>query len=339
MDELRLSRIAARTRFSLFANGRVTGDSEMNFSTDDFKKPGEALELNGHTRLFQNLAPRRSFGRFTKLNLASWQAPQTPTQRVAAFHEQHLTPAKHSGRSSENGPWIRHARKPILKPMCSLYSMRRAAEEARKLAGYLEEPDFPPRDRINPGEPIAIVRAGLDGQRHFALVRWGFVPSWAKEIQPGRPLINARSETVYEKASFKNAIRRRRCLILADGFYEWQDVGAKRKQAWFVHRPDHALFAFGGIWEHWMAPDGSELETAAMLTAMPNLPLSAVHDRSPVVIMPENFARWLSSDEQVQDLLKAPPEDFWVMEKVASPRSKPPPPTPAPQPKQQMDML
>ena len=223
--------------------------------------------------------------------------------------------------------------------MCSLYSFRRAAEEARSLAGYLEQPYFPAREHIHPGSPIAIVRTGVDGQRHFALVRWGFVPSWAKEIQPGRPLINARSETVYEKASFKNAIRRRRCLILADGFYEWQDVGAKRKQAWFIHRPGHSLFAFGGIWEHWLSPEGSELETAAMLTTTPNLPLSAIHDRSPVVIMPENYTRWLSSDEKVQDLLVAPPEDFWVMEKVTSPRAHAPAPPPPPPPKQQMDLL
>ena len=223
--------------------------------------------------------------------------------------------------------------------MCSLYSFRRAAEEARSLAGYLEQPYFPPREHIHPGSPIAIVRNEPDGQRHFALVRWGFVPSWAKEIPPGRPLINARSETVYEKASFKNAIRRRRCLVLADGFYEWQDVGAKRKQAWFIHRPDHSLFAFAGIWEHWLSPEGSELETAAMLTTIPNLPLSAIHDRSPVVVMPENYTRWLSGDEKVQDLLVAPPEEFWVMEKVASPRARAPMPPPPPPPKQQMDLL
>jgi len=227
--------------------------------------------------------------------------------------------------------------------MCSLYSFRRSADEARSLVGYLEKADFPPRDHIHPTSPIAIVRSGPDGQRQFALVRWGFVPSWAKEVQPGRPLANARSETVYEKPSFKNAIRRRRCLMLADGFFEWQDIGGPRKQAWFIHRPDHSLFAFGGIWEHWLGADGSELETAAMLTAVPNLPLSAIHDRSPVVIMPEDYTRWLSNEEQVQDLLVAPPETFWVMEKVASPRANPrakaPAPPVAPPAKQQMDLL
>ena len=186
---------------------------------------------------------------------------------------------------------------------------------------------------------MAIVRSGHDKVPEFALVRWGFVPGWAKEMLPGRPLINARSETAYEKASFKNAIRRRRCLIPADGFYEWQDVGGPRKQAWFIHRPDHALFAFGGIWEHWMAPDGSELETAAMLTAAPNALLANIHERSPVVITPENFTRWLSSDEQVEDLLHGPADDFWAMEKIPSPRAKTVEPKPAPPSKSQMDLI
>jgi putative SOS response-associated peptidase YedK len=222
--------------------------------------------------------------------------------------------------------------------MCSLYSFRRPAEEARNLFNYLDTPEFPPRTYVTPASPIAIVRNGHDQQRQFALVRWGFVPSWAKEILP-KPLINARSETVYEKASFKNAIRRRRCLIPADGFYEWQGDVPGKKQAWFIHQPENKLFAFGGIWEHWMGPDGSELETAAMLTAEPNVLIANIHDRSPIVVMPENFERWLSHDEKVQDLLVAPPDDFWTMEKTVIVRGPAKPPPPPPPPKQQMDLF
>ncbi|HEY4994980.1 MAG TPA: SOS response-associated peptidase [Aestuariivirga sp.] len=224
--------------------------------------------------------------------------------------------------------------------MCSLFSLRRSPEEVRTLFNYRELPNFPPREQVHPTSPIAIVRAGHDGAAEFALVRWGFVPSWAKELR-NQPLINARAETVYEKASFKNAIRRRRCLIPADGFYEWQDVGGPRKQAWFIHKPDHSVFAFGGIWEHWMAPDGSELESAAMLTAEPNALLANIHDRSPVVVAPENFTRWLSKDERVEDLLHAPPDEFWAMEKIVSPRGKARAvePTPAPPPKPQFDLF
>lgn len=221
--------------------------------------------------------------------------------------------------------------------MCSLFSFKKSAAEVRSLFDSLQIPLFPPRDYVTPGSPIAIVRNGANRQREMAFVRWGFVPSWTKEMQPGRPLINARSETVYEKPTFRNAIRRRRCLIPADGFYEWQGDIPGKKQAWYIHRQDGAAFAFGGIWEHWMHANGSELESAAMLTSEPHLPLSDIHDRSPVVIEPKDFDRWLSEEEKVQDLLHAPDDDFWVMEKTTIVRnSKPAPPPP---PKPQMDLF
>ncbi len=216
--------------------------------------------------------------------------------------------------------------------MCGLYSFRKSIDEARALFKFIDGHVFPPRQYVTPGSPIAIVRQGADKQRHFDLVRWGFIPSWVKVVQPGRPLINARVETVYEKPSFKNAIRRRRCLFPTDGFYEWQGDVPGKKQAYYIHRPDHSLFAFGGIWEHWMGLDGSELESAAMLTTVPGLPVAAIHDRSPVVIQPENFERWLDgTEEKVQDLLKAPDDDFWIMEPTTIIRNAPPLKPPSPQ--------
>ncbi len=216
--------------------------------------------------------------------------------------------------------------------MCGLYSFRKSIDEARALFKFIDGHVYPPRQYVTPGSPIAIVRQGPDKQRHLDLVRWGFIPSWVKEVQPGRPLINARVETVYEKPSFKNAIRRRRCLFPTDGFYEWQGDVPGKKQAYFIHRPDHSLFAFGGLWEHWMGADGSELESAAMLTTEPNLPVATIHDRSPVVIPPQDFDRWLDgTEEQVQDLLKAPPDDYWVMEPTTIARNAPPPKPPSPQ--------
>jgi putative SOS response-associated peptidase YedK len=223
--------------------------------------------------------------------------------------------------------------------MCGLYSFRKPVEEARALFKYLEQPIFPPRQYITPGSPIAIVRLGYDKQIHFALVRWGFIPSWVKEVQPGRPLINARAETVYEKPSFKNAIRRRRCLIPADGFYEWQGDVPGKKQAYFIHRPDHGLFAFAGIWEHWLGADGSELESAAMITTEPGLPVATIHDRSPVMIQAKDFERWLdSTDEKIHDLLHAPVDDFWTMEKTVIARNALPPKPPSP-PSPQMSLI
>ena len=111
--------------------------------------------------------------------------------------------------------------------MCSLFSFKKSAAEVQSLFQSLQIPLFPPRDYVTPASPIAIVRHGASQGREMALVRWGFVPSWSKEMQAGRPLLNARSETVYEKPTFRNAIRRRRCLIPADGFYEWQKLDAR----------------------------------------------------------------------------------------------------------------
>jgi putative SOS response-associated peptidase YedK len=223
--------------------------------------------------------------------------------------------------------------------MCGLYSFRKSIDESRALFKFLDGHVFPPRQHVTPGSPIAIVRRAHNNTREFALVRWGFLPSWVKEPQPGKPLINARVETVFEKPSFRNAIRRRRCLIPTDGFYEWQGDVPGKKRAYFIHRPDDSLFAFAGIWEHWIGADGSELESVAMLTTEPNLPVATIHDRSPVVIHPENFERWLDvTEEKVQDLLKAPDDDYWVMVPTIIERNAPSP-KPAPPPLPQMSLL
>lgn len=220
--------------------------------------------------------------------------------------------------------------------MCGLYSFRKSAEEVRTLFNYLEQPEFPPRQYVTPGSPIAIVTNAADG-RHFKLVRWGFVPSWAKEIKPGKPLINARSETVIEKPTFRNAIRRRRCLIPADGFYEWEGDIPGKKRPYFIHRADDGLFAFAGIFEHWLGADGSELETAAIITADPNKEISRIHDRSPVVIHPTDFDTWLANDESnlaaAAKLMTPPPDDYFVLEQTHIER-KSPPAKPKPEPHQ-----
>jgi putative SOS response-associated peptidase YedK len=213
--------------------------------------------------------------------------------------------------------------------MCGLYSFKRSPEEARNLFNYTETPDFPPRSYVTPGGPMAIVRAGSDGARHFGLVRWGFVASWVKDILPGKPLINARSETILEKPSFRNAIRRRRCLIPADGFYEWEGDVPGKKKPWYIHRPDHGLMGFGGIWEHWLGSDGSELETAAIITTVANALVETIHPRSPLVIHPEDFEAWLdhSNDEvrHIVPLMGAQGPDYFEMEPTVIQRNAPPP--------------
>jgi putative SOS response-associated peptidase YedK len=212
--------------------------------------------------------------------------------------------------------------------MCGLYSFRRSPEEARSLFNYVEEPDFPPRQYVTPGGPMAIVRQSGE-TRHFALARWGFIPSWAKEIVPGKPLINARSETILDKPSFRHAIRRRRCLIPADGFYEWEGDVPGKKRPYYIHRPDHSLMAFAGIWEHWLGPDGSELETAAIITTSANVLVATIHLRSPVVITPEHFSLWLdcrSEDTQhILPLMRPAPDELFEMEATTIVRNAPPP--------------
>ena len=178
--------------------------------------------------------------------------------------------------------------------MCNLFRLSARPGDVRRLLDYIEDHDFPPRHYVSPGSPIAIVRADRDA-RHLALVRWGFVPSWAKEVAPGKPLTNARSETILEKSSFKNAIRRRRCLIPADGFYEWSGVEG-RKQAHHVMRSDGRPFAFAGIWEHWLGPDGSEIETAAIVTTEASGDLARIHHRMPVIVAEHLYADWLANE-------------------------------------------
>ena len=212
--------------------------------------------------------------------------------------------------------------------MCGLYSFKSSAEESRSLFSYVEEPSFPPRVHVAPLSPIAIVRADR-GVRRFALVRWGLIPSWVKDIRPGKPLINARAETILEKPSFRNAMKRRRCLVPADGFYEWTGTIPGRKQPYHIHRRNNAAFGFAGLWEHWMGADGSEIETAAIVTTSPNAVVAKIHDRMPVVIMPEDYTAWLDTDnvpaEDAAALLRPAPDDFFVAEQTTMERRPPPP--------------
>jgi putative SOS response-associated peptidase YedK len=208
--------------------------------------------------------------------------------------------------------------------MCGLYSFRKTAEETRALFGYDDRPEFPPRAHVAPNQPIAIVRIE-EGRRRFALVRWGFVPSWAKEIKPGKPLISARGETALEKPTFRNAMRRRRCLVPADGYYEWLGDVPGRKIPYFVHRPEEALFAFAGLWEHWMGADGSEIETAVILTTAANRELAEIQERMPVIIGPEDFETWLTGDVDAAAKLMRPADGgTFRLEPISIPRGSPP---------------
>jgi putative SOS response-associated peptidase YedK len=174
--------------------------------------------------------------------------------------------------------------------MCGRYVITSPAAAVRALFAYTEQPDFPPRHNVAPTEPVPVVRL-VDGSRSFALMRWGFIPAWVKDPRTFSLLINARGESVMEKPAFRNAMRRRRCLIPADGFYEWRAGRPKRR--YFVRPKSAGPIAFAGLWETWTGPNGEELDTTAIITTRANRTVAPVHDRMPVIVAPEAFDLWL----------------------------------------------
>jgi len=175
--------------------------------------------------------------------------------------------------------------------MCGRYCMTSAPEAIRALFRYREQPNFPARYNIAPTQPVPIVRMA-DGERQFALVRWGLIPAWVKDSRAFALVINARGESVNEKPAFRNAMKRRRCLIPADGFYEWKEAGG-RKRPYLVRPKDGAPIAFAGLWETWMGPNGEEMETAAIVTTLASRDIAHIHDRMPVIVPPDAFDFWL----------------------------------------------
>ena len=175
--------------------------------------------------------------------------------------------------------------------MCGRYLITSAPEAFRRLFGYPEQPNFPPRYNVAPTQPVPIVRL-IDGKRQFALVRWGLIPPWVKDPRGFTLLINARGESVNEKPAFRNAMRRRRCLFPADGFYEWKSRAAAERP-YCVRPKDGAPIAFAGLWESWMGPNGEEMETAAIVTTAANRELAPLHERMPVIVQPDAFDFWL----------------------------------------------
>jgi putative SOS response-associated peptidase YedK len=200
--------------------------------------------------------------------------------------------------------------------MCGRYLITSPPEAMRDFAGYEDRPNFPPRYNIAPTQPVPMVRMD-DGKRRFSLVRWGLVPSWAKEVGPS-PLINARADTLFAKPSFRTAARRRRCLFPADGFYEWYREGKTRKP-YLIRKRGGGLFAMAGIWECWVSPDGSELDSAAIITTDANATLQPIHHRMPVILDGADFEAWLTTPETeaetVAGLLRPAPDD--LLEAVA----------------------
>lgn len=183
--------------------------------------------------------------------------------------------------------------------MCGRYALTHSPESLENALGAVVEA-FPPRFNIAPTQPILVVTSGPrrdpgsnQPDRAAMLVRWGFIPDWARDAGQFPLLINARSETAASKASFRAAMRHRRVLIPASGFYEWKRGGRKIAQPYWVRPRDGGVVAFGGLMETHSEPGGAEIDTAAILTCPANTQIAHIHDRMPVVVRPEHFERWL----------------------------------------------
>ncbi len=177
--------------------------------------------------------------------------------------------------------------------MCGRFTLH-APPEA--VAGYFDIdaiPDLAPDYNIAPAQAVAAVRVP-ERDRELVMLRWGLVPSWAKDLQTGYRMINARAETVAEKPAFRTAFRQRRCLIPADGFYEWRKT-PDGKQPWHIRMRDGGLFAFAGLWECWLGPD-ARIESCTIIVTHANETIRPVHDRMPVIIDPADFDRWLDPE-------------------------------------------
>jgi putative SOS response-associated peptidase YedK len=199
--------------------------------------------------------------------------------------------------------------------MCGRYAITLPPDAVRAFFRYAEQPNFPPRYNIAPTQPVPVVTMERqpDGGRvrHFVLMRWGFLPGFVKDPKDFPLVINARAETLADKPSFRNAFRRRRCIFIADAFYEWKrDLSGKGKdrkpsQPFLIRRRDGNPMAFAGLWESWMGPNGEEMDTACVVTTAANATMEPIHDRMPVLLEPEDFDTWLEGDETATEAAQA----------------------------------
>jgi len=215
--------------------------------------------------------------------------------------------------------------------MCGRFALKAPPRSIQEHFHLPETVTLSPRYNIAPSQAIAVVRH-LQGNRYRQLdmLRWGLIPGWAKDMKIGYKMINARSETLAQKPSFRTAFKKRRCLIAADGFYEWKHTG-KTKQPFYVQLKKGTVFGFAGLWESWNSPDGYCVESCTIITTSPNELVREIHDRMPVILHPEQYDLWLQDSPSIQLLqqllIPYPPdamEAFRVNSEVNSPKNDSP---------------
>jgi putative SOS response-associated peptidase YedK len=203
--------------------------------------------------------------------------------------------------------------------MCGRYELHTHPAALALAFGLAHPPTLTARYNIAPMQTVPIVRHNAAGERELVQVRWGFVPRWSKDPSIGARMINARAETVAERPAFRNAFLRHRCLVPADGFYEWRRT-AHGKQPMRIARADGQPFGMAGLYERWLSPEGEVLDTCAILTTEANARLHGIHDRMPVIVAPTDYTRWLDpANPEVADLFAPAPDDAMVAHAV-SPR-------------------
>ncbi|MFQ5955363.1 MAG: SOS response-associated peptidase [Kiloniellales bacterium] len=215
--------------------------------------------------------------------------------------------------------------------MCGRYSLTTPVEAVGRLFAVAERPNLPPRYNIAPSQEAPVVRTHEAGGRGLALMCWGLIPSWAKEARVGYKMINARAETVAQKPAFRTALRHRRCLVPADGFYEWRKLG-KLRQPYRITLTDGGPFAFAGLWERWRAPDRQLVESFTIITTEANRLLRPIHDRMPVILDAADYEAWLDTggiapDEAARRLRPYPAAGlaaFPISTRINSPRNDDP---------------
>lgn len=216
--------------------------------------------------------------------------------------------------------------------MCGRYTLTKGKYLAKRFDLPKAPKDVKPNYNVAPGQTMPVITESETG-RQLELMKWGLVPVWAKDPNIGYKLINARSETMFDKPMWRNVIRKKRCLIPADGFYEWQKLaGGKKvqKQPFYIHPKQLDLFAFAGVWETWKDAEGMERKTYSIITTEPNKEMAKIHNRMPVILHREDEADWLSpahnDDQKAIDALLHPYEDgglemYEVSQDVNSPRN------------------
>lgn len=213
--------------------------------------------------------------------------------------------------------------------MCGRFTLTADLEDLRRMFLFAQQADLTYKRRYNiaPGQEILVVTEE-SGQRYLSAMRWGLIPAWARDQRTGYKMINARAETVHQKPSFRQAFRERRCLIPADGFYEWKGVG-QEKIPFRIILPDKPVFAFAGLWEEWRSPEGKIITSCCIITTEANAFMADIHHRMPVILAEAGEqASWLTSrgpnaGDALRELLqpyRGPLEAYRVSKAVNSPR-------------------